>query len=378
MSWFERWHVRQILSSAAVAAVIAPALTWCTNEKIEQDKRYEEAREQRQVFATLLTTRLLNDTELFTEKGTSTEKRASPEARREEDEEARTEADAAQQQASVTLLALEGLAENEEEQRALLLVAARLLNANPRFPDTGGPAARFLDMDIESIVDRKGNPPWWGGEAERTDLTNFVRSDAFVDLVTSGFALSYYNYARGSQQVASMEGDHRIDTISKVRLLSLIGKQDSDGWVNLASWRTPEELIPRDPNFARSVQLIFDRASRRDKSLVGDGIDDYISPPKLAWNLLLDRIPPPTTFMLMEPRLLRENAPTTAILDDGSLEGILGRVTGIVNALECVSVVEPTRPVVVFAAEGEGMVPVIHLWAHVHQSDCSAQSAQSE
>jgi hypothetical protein len=173
------------------------------------DKSRQETQTEVQAFTKILTDTVLKDTQPFDKGGTSYD----------------------EQKATVALMALDGLATNEEERRTVLYIGARLLTASSTRADTGGPGARFLDVAIGRIL---GDP---SGENKR--LLAFVRSPGFVDLATAGYETRYYFDNMSITEIQpTLDGDEPITNAAKGALLADIAPQNPMAWIHLASWRT--------------------------------------------------------------------------------------------------------------------------------------------
>jgi hypothetical protein len=99
--------------------------------------------------------------------------------------------------------------------------------------------------------------------------------------------------------------------------------------------------------------------------LLGANLYDYVDPPRLADDFFT-RGDVSKSFRLVAPRLTRDDPPLTVVLENGTPEGTLGRVSGIAPALKCVKLDRPPVSVVVFVpGKQDREVPVIHLWAHL-------------
>lgn len=144
-----------------------------------------------------------------------------------------------EQQATATLLALQSVAESETQRRTVLLIGARLLNADTSSPQTGADAARLLTLLIdEADRGRQSFNPFDNHLNSR--LWDTIRSDAFLDLVTAGYENNYYNdpFTRADLRSfwPTLNGDEPISHDAKFAVLARLTPQAFDGWVNLATF----------------------------------------------------------------------------------------------------------------------------------------------
>jgi hypothetical protein len=383
---FQRFVVPGFVASV-LSILVSGLFNWLTL----RDKELEDLRSQQQSFTGLLTTGLLEKSgQLFADNNAKPDQVGL----------------AKEQQETVVLLALDGLAETEEEERSILLVAARLLNSNatPGTRDrtkSGAPEARFLDVAVPRILARK---TWWWNPvllwdhdwAKYNDLATLVQSPEFLDLVASGFATEYYRDIPKESFLPTVQGDEELAIGSKSELLAEIGPQRIDGWVHLASWKVNTPAMEGSQLLGRGSSLITKLNAQR-LPLSGPFVDN-LSPPDIAGRVLRQQSAD-FKAVIVDPALVRERQPITALSAEGA-RGSLGRVIGVVSPFTCVRIVEPVDAVLVFPktewlpkdlqsagerakqAPGSGktdgtpetMTPVVHLWAHVESaSDCATQ-----
>ncbi|BDE04982.1 hypothetical protein WPS_02580 [Vulcanimicrobium alpinum] len=375
-SW--RTLLLQFIAPSAIATLISSALAIYNLRIAEIDKQ----RDYETTFTKVLTDTVLPKSNVFKAQSTL------------EDE----------QEMSAYLFALDGLAQTETQHRTVLLLAARLLNANPNREDTGSPAARFLDVAIGDIQDELSR----GRNADLNGRLNaMVTSPTFVDLVAAGYATQYYNDAQKQTSFArpTRLGDQDIAHEAKARLLDAVGVRTSEGWIHVASWVTTYrvkvgdqcqpfgeaqsaldrgQLPPLERSLAEYVVPLpdalwiasFGASAARSTSppcggtaaparAAGDGTSPVpASSPA--------RIPP--ALRPLRPRLLRDEAPRTHVAADGTfMRGTLGRVVGDVLPTDCLQLIA-LRPVLVFVPDwqidkkGDGRhAGLLHLWAHVRK-----------
>ncbi|MFY9781044.1 MAG: hypothetical protein WAJ85_11110 [Candidatus Baltobacteraceae bacterium] len=324
-----------------------------------------------------------------------------------------------EQQAAATLLALQSVAESETQRRTVLLIGARLLNADSTSVATGAEAARLLTILIDE-ADR-GRQSWNPFERSlNSRLWQTIDSTSFMDLVTAGYANDYYNDQLGNSDLrpywTTLNGDVPVSHDAKFQLLRKLTAPQYEGWVHLATFNysLPSHNVPQaKPDSAKPAQsagspldLVADVSSvmlRHDLSSVGSVTAQYAIPdfrqtppagPLFAAPELIDRSKFPATWLMLKPRLLRVRPPVEYINPDGSFKkGSLGRIVGVVPPGSCITVVEPLVPVLVFLpsyivankpAPAGANAPVefaglVHMWAHVRATksdeDCLAGSA---
>lgn len=321
-----------------------------------------------------------------------------------------------EEQATATLLSLQSVAESETQRRTVLLIGARLLNADPSYAATGSDAARLLTVLIDEA--NRGRHSWNPWE-RMTDgrLWETVTSASFIGLVTAGYENNYYNdtYDRTDlrPEWPTLNGDAPVTHDAKFQVLWSLTNDSYDGWVHLVTFKynLPRQLIPaareRGAPPAERVtrqtaqDLINDAAEvmpRRDFRNVGLEEAQYALPdprqtpvpiPVFHASQLEDTSQFPAHWIMLKHRLLRARPPVEYINPDGSFrKGSLGRIIGVVPAGSCVTVVEPLDPVLVFLPtyiiDGKPRPPgpdtsvqfsgLVHMWAHVratkNDEDC--------
>lgn len=316
-----------------------------------------------------------------------------------------------EQQATATLLSLQSVAESETQRRTVLLIGARLLNADPAYTSTGGPAARLLTVLIDQV--RSGKESWNPGERHLNErLWDTINAQSFKDLVTAGYSSDYYNDPTDNPNLRpywpTLNGDAPITTDPKFQMLWQLTPPDYDGWVHLATYAYtfPHGVAPRgsprsagQPVLTRRVAADFleevtDVTIRHNAANIGAIAAQYAiadpraSPaprPGFVAKELIDPNTYPRNLIMLRHRLLRNRPPVQYINADGSFhKGSLGRILGAVAAGSCLTVVEPFEPVLVFlptsvisppataakpaAPQASGTVALgglVHMWAHV-------------
>ncbi len=265
-------------------------------------------------------------------------------------------------------------------------------------------AARLLTILIDE--DEKSGDP---------QLKSLTRSDAFLDLVTAGYANDYYNddYNAPTYLWTTLNGDQPVTHDAKLELLRRLTPQDYDGWIHVQTLAT-SYLFTRQSHTAAEVKPLGENVqaltrktaedfldtiqavcSRRDLSRAGNVLAEYVIYPdsapfqnnaKLTYvgaRELLAGPPLVTNLLVLKARLLRDRPPVEYVNPDGTFfRGSLGRITGVVAPGGCIQVVEPAQPILTFV-ESEvtnlANVPkrkwagLIHLWIHVRPSSgCGA------
>jgi hypothetical protein len=315
-------------------------------------------------------------------------------------------------QATATLIALQSMAETEAQRRTVLLLGAKLLNADPDYVGTGSDAARLLTLLINEAD--LGRSSWSGSERGLNQhLWSTVTSASFMDLVTAGYENNYYNddYSRVDLRpyLPTLNGDAPISHDAKFEVLWEITAPQYDGWVHLATFRyklEPKAKSPAQTGNVTDTHLpvpattaidfirdIADVSIKHDVSGYGNISAQYAIPdpratplqnPIFSAGTLIDPKQFPAKWIMLKHRLLRERPPVEYVNPDGSFrKGSLGRVIGVVPAGSCISVVEPLTPVLVFvpmyAIEGKPapaatssasteLGGLVHMWAHVRAS----------
>jgi hypothetical protein len=305
-----------------------------------------------------------------------------------------------EQHATSTLLSLQSVAESETQRRTVLLIGARLLNADVTHAATGADAARLLELLIdETDAGRSSWNPFEAGLNSR--LWRTIQSDSFKDIVTAGYANDYYNDFGGEDtrlDWPTLNGDAPISHDAKFQVLWRLTASQYDGWVHVATYKYE---FPRGaPQPKNLIEYMTDVNLRRNVANVGQVVTQYAIPdprvtpvinPPFTPPELVDpkRFPPNTlpTWIMLRSRLLRERPPVEFMSADGTFrKGTLGRIVGAVPAGSCISVVEPLLPVLVFLpahvvanrkpTKSDPLVGLVHFWAHVqaskHDEDCLA------
>jgi hypothetical protein len=302
-----------------------------------------------------------------------------------------------EEQATATLIALQSVADSETQRRSVLLIGARLLNADPSYLATGSDAARLLTLLIDEAELGRGS--WNPFERMLNDrLWQTVSSDSFMDLVTAGYENNYYNddYSHLDLRpyLPTLNGDAPISHDAKFEVLWKLTAPQYDGWVNVATFRynIPHSQLsaPAKINF---ISDISDVALKHDVADFGPMGAQYVIPDPRATQVrdllftakeLVDPSRFPQTWIMLKHRLLRDRPPVEYINPDGSFKkGSLGRIIGVVPAGSCVTIVEALAPVLVFvpayaiagqaAPKAGSRAPVelgglVHMWAHVKAS----------
>jgi len=139
-----------------------------------------------------------------------------------------------EQHATTTLLSLQSVAESEKQRRTVLLIGARLLNADATHEATGADAARLLEVLIDEAD--MGRSSWNPSEASlNSRLWRTIESDSFKDLVTAGYANDYYN-DYGSDDTRpdwpTLNGDAPIRHDAKFQVLWRLTPSQYEGWIH--------------------------------------------------------------------------------------------------------------------------------------------------
>jgi hypothetical protein len=351
----------QLLLPSFVATVLTLFVNLCVSLVTEHNKQVESTYSHHSGFTQLLTAEVLHKSQAM----------------------ASTYSAEGEQQASTALLALDGLAESESEHAAVLLVGGRLVNANLKNNESGGPAARYLDVAIGNIKDRAASE---GPFTQRmyTHLLQFVQSDAFVDLVSAGYATQYFKdrYCEvpkcdpdEGDYEPTRTGDTDIGFGAKDRLLALIGPNHIDGWIHVASWTVRDSTVSAGKSILTDAAAVVAAAIGK-RSGLGE-LQQYAAVKRLVAAEWIRPSPSAQHVQVLFPRLLRDRAPLTYMSADGAVKiGTLGRVIGVVPAGACVEAVGAARPVIVYVPSkelnvhksSETMEALIHLWVHVQDS----------
>lgn len=311
-----------------------------------------------------------------------------------------------EQQATATLLSLQSVAESETQRRTVLLIGARLLNADTTSVATGADAARLLTILIDEAD--MGRHSWNPFERSiNSRLWETITSTSFLDLVTAGYSNDYYNDQLGNADLrpywTTLNGDVPVSHDAKFQVLWKLTPSPYEGWVDIASFKYnyPRQPLPRakqvtqgaaqspvSPKTAKDlIEYVTEVTLHRNVSNVGAIMSQYAVPdprqtpvadPLFSASRLVDATQFPATWIMLRHRLLRVRPPVEFISPDGTFrKGSLGRIVGVVPAGSCITVVEPVQPVLVFLPSnvvenvpppGTSSVPLeglVHLWAHV-------------
>jgi len=310
-----------------------------------------------------------------------------------------------EEKAAATLLALQAVAESEQQKRTVLIIGARLLDANSKTDATGGAAARVLDVLIASLDPNR--------DARLIALT---RSSQFIDLVTAGYANDYYNdFGPRPYLWPTLNGDQPITSDAKEALLEQITPKPYEGWIDVATFPTTYHLSRTAgapaPNAETMFEDMVDVNVHHDLERVSPSptseyaVDERgmtapatpapgssplaAGPTSAVANMAIDLTNTPASIVTVKARLLRDRAPVEYVSADGTFRrGSLGRIIGDVPVSAALKICEPLRPVLVFVDSSElasaGAKPVsgppswqglVHVWAHVSSSaNCTAGS----
>lgn len=312
-----------------------------------------------------------------------------------------------EQRATAALLSLQSVAESETQRRTVLLIGARLLNADPGYTGTGGPAARLLTVLIDEVdIGRHSLNPW--EHQKNAGLWATINTQSFRDLVTAGYSSDYYNDDFSDKTFwpysPTLNGDAPITTDPKYEVLAKLTPPDRyHGWVHLATFKYnfPRNVKPRGatgppPRIPRQVASQFldemtDVTIRRNAANIGpvlaqyaiaDARHDFHGSLEFVGRDLIGTNMQPTALVMLRHRLLRSRPPVAYIDPDGTFhKGSLGKILGAVPAGACVTVEEPFLPVLVFvpsslvgpnpSAPPKGSTALsglVHMWAHVRGS----------
>ena len=314
-----------------------------------------------------------------------------------------------EQRAAAALLSLGAVADSETQRRTVLLIGARLLNADSNYTQTGAPAARVLTVLIdEADTGRWSWNPW--ERAKNAGLWRTINSQSFRDLVTAGYSSDYYNDDFTNRPMwpysPTLNGDAPITSDSRYQILHKLTQPQYDGWVHVATfgYRFPRSVTPRAsahaaggvPPVSRALAADFleemvDVTIRRDPAHIEPILSQYAIPDPRGAQPMRLRFDPrevvaskqfPLALVMLRSRLLRSRPPVQYINPDGKFrKGTLGAILGAVAAGACVTVVEPFVPVLVFVptdvATGvpgpkgapQRLSGLVHMWAHVKGSN---------
>jgi len=312
-----------------------------------------------------------------------------------------------EQHATTTLLSLQSVAESETQRRTVLLIGARLLNADPTHEATGADAARLLEVLIDEAD--MGRSSWNPSEAGlNSRLWRTIESDSFKDLVTAGYANDYYNDYGGDDMRSdwpTLNGDAPISHDAKFQVLWRLTPSQFEGWIHVATYKYefPRGSAPKPkPSASLSInppvtpetaqhliEYMTDVNLRRNVANVGRVVAQYAIPDPRATPVINPLFTPPElvdpkqfppnaspTWIMLRSRLLRDRPPVEFISPDGTFrKGTLGRIVGAVPAGSCIRVVEPLLPVLVFLpahivadqkpTKSDPLVGLVHFWVHV-------------
>jgi hypothetical protein len=283
-----------------------------------------------------------------------------------------------EQRAAATLLSLQSVAESETQRRTVLLIGARLLNADPGYAGTGAPAARLLTVLIDQVS--SGKKSWNPGERHINEhLWDTINAQSFKDLVTAGYSSDYYNDDTTNDKLRiywpTLNGDAPITTDPKFQILWELTQPDYNGWVHLATfdYAFPRGVTPRtasgspqgsaQPNLPRGVaadlvkeviQVSLGHQTAnigeiRAQYAIADPRETPAPNPAFDKKQLMDQNTFPRNLIMLRHRLLRSRPPVQFINRDGTFsKGSLGKIVGAVPAGSCITVVEPFEAVLVF------------------------------
>lgn len=311
--------------------------------------------------------------------------------------------DVSEERAAAELLALQSLAVTSEQKQSVLLIGAKLLNANSDTEATGQAAARLLTI----LIDEDAKT----GDRQLIGLT---KSESFLGLVTAGYSNDYYNdnYNAPNYLWTTLNGDQPITHDAKLELLLRLTPEKYDGWIHVETLATNYSFDRQKPhavtvknaapaitqqtaqNFLGAIREVSQGADAT-LSHAGNILAEYvILPPNAASSktsqassvdakALLAGDATVKTLLLLKARLLRDRPPVEYVNPDGTFfRGSLGNVVGVVPPGACVELVEPAQPILAFVESEVVNVPnaqkgkwvgLIHLWIHVRPSDsCGA------
>jgi len=315
-----------------------------------------------------------------------------------------------EQRAAAALLSLGAVADSETQRRTVLLIGARLLNADSNYTQTGAPAARVLTVLIdEADTGRFSLNPW--ERAKNAGLWRTINSQSFRDLVTAGYSSDYYNDDFTNRAMwpysPTLNGDAPITTDARYQILHKLTRPQYDGWIHVATfgYRFPRSVAPHasahasggvpavSPALAADfLDEMIDVTIRRDAANIEPILTQYAIPDPRRAQPVQMRFEPrevlaskelPLALVMLRNRLLRSRPPVQYINPDGKFrKGSLGAILGAVAAGACVTVVEPFVPVLVFVptdvatgvpgpkgATSQRLSGLVHMWAHVRGSN---------
>ena len=328
-----------------------------------------------------------------------------------------------EQKATAALLSLQSVADSETQRRTVLLIGARLLNADSSYVGTGGPAARLLTVLIDEVD--SGRESWNPMERHRNErLWDTINAQSFRDLVTAGYSSDYYNDDFSNVPLRTysptLNGDAPITADPKFQILHKLTPDRYEGWVHLATfgYKFPRGVKARTaPGSSRGsaqpvltpqlasdflkemVDVTLDRhVGNVDRVTAQYAIADPREVPPVDPRFIAGKLVSPDTYpkqlIMLRHRLLRNRPPVQYINPDGKFrKGSLGKILGAVPAGACITVQEPLLPVLVFvptdvvsppaakpssqapaapAADGsQSLSGLVHMWAHVKGSSAA-------
>ncbi|MGA8574204.1 MAG: hypothetical protein WB609_00760 [Candidatus Cybelea sp.] len=393
-----RQIVSQYFVPTALATIIASALSIYT----ALTTAHEKQQEYNAKFETLVT-----DKAIFNAFGGYYLPEPGASAYQLKKDKASHDQSVLEQHATTTLLSLQSVAESETQRRTVLLIGARLLNADPTHPATGADAARLLEVLIDEADN--GRSSWNPSEASlNSRLWRTIESDSFTDLVTAGYPNDYYNDYGGDEtrpEWPTLNGDAPVSHDAKFQVLWRLTAPQYEGWVHVATYKYefPRGSAPKPkPSASRSInppvtpetarhliEYMTDVNLRRNVANVGQVVAQYAIPDPRATPVINPLFTPPElvdpkqfppnaspTWIMLRSRLLRDRPPVEFISPDGTFrKGTLGRIVGTVPAGSCISVVEPLLPVLVFLpshvvagqkpTKSDPLVGLVHFWVHI-------------
>jgi hypothetical protein len=299
------------------------------------------------------------------------------------------------QTAAMTLMALHDVALTTRQRETVLLLAARMIHSSDN-PSAAAPAARALAIMISEARNGEGK-------------LALVGTRPFFDLVTSGYATSYFeDDPKYPKLMTTVEGDSPITSQPEVALLEQLEGTPPPrvGWIELATfstsyrygvapaplaWPAPNPHATAGPHVGAQTAAAFvadmAQVARGDLSgacnvraqyaiaqpagaplpspepsaaaLAAATRPNCVAPPVGAMPPLIgpgswtSPAPRPSGLLVLAPRLLRDAPPIVMVNPDGTfMRGSLGRILGVVPAGSCVDVVDDdVRPVLVFVEE---------------------------
>jgi hypothetical protein len=344
--------------TAVVAAITSVASLWFTHQ--QNNETYNSAFEQL-LQKTIVDSKLANDS----------------------------------QTAAMTLMALHDVALTTRQRETVLLLAARMIHSSDN-PSAAAPAARALAIMLSEVRNDGSKLP-------------LVRSRPFFDLVTSGYAASYFeDDPKYPKLMTTVEGDSPITSQPEVALLEQLEGVPPPrvGWIELATfstryrygiapaplqWPAPDPHATGGPHVGAQTAAAFvadmAQVERGDLSGACNVRAQYAvaqpagvplpspepsaaelaatsrpgcvaapigaMPPLIGPGSWTSPAPRPNGLLILAPRLLRVAPPIVMVNPDGTfMRGSLGRIIGVVSAGSCVDVVDDdVRPVLVFVEE---------------------------